>query len=382
MKTIVIAPDSYKESMSAWEACQAIKTGIRRVYPKANYRMIPIADGGEGTVDALVRARQGKRRNKRVTGPLGDIVQAQYGLLNEGNLAVIELAQASGLELVPPEDRDPLRATSYGTGELIAAALAQGAEKVLVGIGGSATNDGGVGLAQALGVKFFDKRDREMTAPMGGGDLLKIHRIDASMRNRALKSGRVKVAFDVKNPLTGKSGAAHVYGPQKGASPQQVERIDRGLAHLARVAKRDLKFVGATRQGAGAAGGAGFGLMCFAKARAVSGVETILELAGLAVAMNGADLVVTGEGRIDSQTAFGKAPAGVAALARRKRVPIVAIGGAVSVDARKLFAHGFDGIEASLTEISDVADALGNAKRNVTNAAERAARLILLGQQR
>lgn len=379
MKRIVIAPDSFKESLTAVKAAAAIERGFSRVFPKAVYVTVPIADGGEGTVDAIVTARDGRYVKKRVRGPLGTARQARYGLLDDGALAVIEMAAASGLELVSRGERDPLAASTYGTGELVRDALDRGARQIIVGVGGSATNDGGVGLAQALGVKFFDDKDRRLPNALGGGELHRIARVDASERHPALRRGRIRVACDVDNPLTGPKGASAVYGPQKGASPELVQELDGKLKHLARIVRRDLGVDLARVPGAGAAGGLGYGLMAFAGAKAVKGVDTILDLAGLKAALSGADLVVTGEGRIDFQTAFGKAPAGVARWAARTRVPVVAIGGAVSGDARKLFEAGFSGIEASVTEICDVDTALKQAGRNLELAAERAARLIELG---
>ena len=379
MKRIVIAPDSFKESLTAAKAAAAIERGFSRVFPKAAYVTVPIADGGEGTVDAIVTARDGRYVKKRVRGPLGTARQARYGLLDDGALAVIEMAAASGLELVPRGERDPLVASTYGTGELVRDALDRGARQIIVGVGGSATNDGGVGLAQALGVKFFDDEDRLLSDALGGGELHRIARVDVSGRHPALRRGLIRVACDVDNPLTGPKGASAVYGPQKGASPEVVKELDGKLKHLARIVRRDLGVDVARAPGAGAAGGLGYGLMAFTGARAVKGVDTILELAGLKAALIGADLVVTGEGRIDFQTAFGKAPAGVARWAARTRVPVVAIGGAVSRDARKLFEAGFSGIEASVTEICDVDTALKQAGRNLELAAERAARLIELG---
>jgi len=380
MKKIVIAPDSFKESLTAARAAEAIERGFARVFPRARYECVPIADGGEGTVDALVAARDGTYVKKRVAGPLGARRQARYGLIDDGELAIVEMAAASGLELVPRAERDPLRASTYGTGELVRDALDRGVKRIIVGVGGSATNDGGVGLAQALGVTFLDARGRTLPNALGGTDLNRIARIDLSGLHEGVRRGRIRVACDVDNPLTGPKGASAVYGPQKGATPADVKRLDANLKHLADVVKRELGIDVARTPGAGAAGGLAYGLMAFTRARAVKGVDTILDLAGLKVAIAGADLVVTGEGRIDFQTAFGKAPAGVARWARRARVPVVAIGGAVSGDARGLFESGFHGLEASVTEICEVDTALKHAGRNLELAAERAARFIALGQ--
>ncbi len=381
LKRIVIAPDSFKESISAEKAALAIQKGMAKVYPKAEYICIPIADGGEGTVDALVAARDGQLLRRKVMGPMGKPVRAAYGLLEEDTLAIIEMAAASGLELVPRDSRDPLKATTYGTGELIVDALERGVERIIVGVGGSATNDGGVGMAQALGVKFFDQSGTLLKPGLAGGDLEKIASIDASGLHAGVRKGRIRVACDVDNPLTGPKGASAVYGPQKGATPALVKSLDKGLKHLAKIVKRDLGQDVSKVEGAGAAGGLGFGLMSFAMADPVRGVDTILRIAGLKEAIEQADLVVTGEGRIDFQTGFGKAPAGVAKLANRFRVPVVAIGGAMSVDAAKLFEAGFDGLEACVTEICEVDDALKQASRNLTLAGERVARTVLVGQK-
>lgn len=381
LKKIVIAPDSFKESLSAQKAAEAIRTGVQRVYPKAECVCIPIADGGEGTVDALVAARDGKFVTKQVMGPMGNKVRARYALLEDGALAVIEMASASGLELVKRDARDPRVATTFGTGELIRDALDKGVERIIVGVGGSATNDGGVGMAQALGVKFLDKNGKVMKNGTGGGDLGSIASIDASELHAGVRRGRIRVACDVDNPLTGPRGASAVYGPQKGATPAMVKELDAGLKHLSKIVKASLGSNHVKVPGAGAAGGLGYGLISFVAAEPVRGVDTILKLAGLKEAIEGADLVITGEGRIDFQTGFGKAPAGVVKLANRYRIPVVAIGGAVSADAAKLFEAGFDGLEACVTEVCDVETALKQAQANLTLAAERVARTILIGQK-
>lgn len=381
LKKVVIAPDSFKESLSAQKAAEAIKTGIQRVYPKAECVCVPIADGGEGTVEALVAARDGKLVSRQVLGPMGTKVRARYALLEDGALAVIEMAAASGLELVKRDARDPRVATTFGTGELIRDALDRGVERIIVGVGGSATNDGGVGMAQALGVRFIDRAGNVMQNGLGGGDLGNIADIDISELHEGVRRGRIRVACDVDNPLTGPRGASAVYGPQKGATPAVVKELDAGLKHLAKIVKSSLGCSHAKVPGSGAAGGLGFGLLSFASAEAVRGVDTILKLAGLKEAIEGADLVITGEGRIDFQTGFGKAPAGVVKLANRYRIPVVAIGGAVSVDAAKLFEAGFDGLEACVTEVCEVDTALKHAQSNLVLAAERVARTILVGQK-
>ncbi|HYD15612.1 MAG TPA: glycerate kinase, partial [Hyphomicrobium sp.] len=324
---IVIAPDSFKENLTSLEVASELEAGLRRVWPDAEYIKVPMADGGEGTVQSLVDATGGRIVKCAVTGPLGQKVLASYGLLGDGKTAVIEMAEASGLPLVPKPERDPLRATTYGTGELVSDAIHRGVEEIIVGLGGSATNDGGVGFAQALGVRFIDKDGAPITEPLGGGRLEEVHAIDARWINPGLSRVKISVACDVTNPLTGEKGASAVYGPQKGATPEMVQRLDRNLGHLAALIKRDLHRDIADRPGAGAGGGMGAGLMAFTNAELKRGVELVVAATKLDEHMKGASLALTGEGRVDFQTAFGKTPSGVAASAHRHGVPVVAIGG-------------------------------------------------------
>jgi len=378
---ILIAPDSFKENLTSLEVASEIETGLRRVWPEADYVKVPMADGGEGTVQSLVDATGGEIIECEVTGPLGDKVQASYGLLGDNRIAVIEMAEASGLPLVPKDLRDPLRATTFGTGELIADAIKRGVKEIIIGIGGSATNDAGAGLAQALGVRFLDARGVAITAPLGGGGLAEVAAIDMTQANPGLDGVRISVACDVTNPLCGEKGASHVYGKQKGATPEMIERLDKNLAHFARIIKRVFVVDIADEPGAGAGGGMGAGLMAFTNATLERGIELVIAHTELEKHMNGADLAITGEGRVDSQTAFGKTPSGVAAVARKFGVPVVAIGGGLADDAADMFAHGIDGLETATPNAMPLEEAIGKSRHYLQDAAERVARLIVIGQR-
>ena len=362
MKKIVIAPDSFKGNLTSLEVAVCIEKGIRRVLPNAVCVKIPMADGGEGTVQSLIDAAGGKLVRKRVTGPAGKNVIACYGWLPGKKTAVIEMAEASGLPLVKGHTKNPLKTTTYGTGQLMLDALDRGAEKIIIGIGGSATNDGGVGMAQALGVRFMDARGRGINEPGCGGMLARIRTIDATGLDARISQVKILVACDVKNPLHGKQGAAHVFGPQKGATPKMVAVLDTNLKHLGRLIRRDLKKDVARMPGAGAAGGLGAGLVAFAGATLKSGVDIVLRTTELEKYVKGADLVITGEGKVDFQTAFGKTPSGVARAAKKHRVPVVAIGGALSDDAHNVFAHGIDGIASAAAKDMSLDEALRDSR--------------------
>lgn len=331
---IIIAPDSFKGSLTALEVCEAAREGVLRARPGATVVTVPMADGGEGTVQSLVDATGGRLVTERVTGPLGEPVDAAYGMLGDGRTAVIEMAAASGLPLVPPELRNPLHTTTRGTGDLIRAALDAGAEKLIVGIGGSATTDGGLGMAAALGARFLDETGQEVQ-PTGAG-LLKLARIDLADFDPRVRAAKIRVACDVDNPLYGPRGAAAVYGPQKGATPEIVAQLDEGLQRLAGVIERDLGLEIAELAGAGAAGGLGAGLLAFCGATLEPGVRIVIDTVGLREKMRGGDLCLTGEGRIDYQTAFGKTCMGVAEVAKEAGVPVVAFGGSVATDTGNL----------------------------------------------
>ena len=378
---IVVAPDSFKGNLSAAEVARAIERGIKRVLPNARCVLMPVADGGEGTVRALSVATGGKRLRKKVSGPLGKAVLAEYGLSGDGKLAVVEMAAASGLPLLAESARDVLRASTYGTGQLLVAAAGRGVSRIVVGIGGSATCDGGVGMAQALGVRFLDKNGRQLRRVMGGGDLGRIHRIDPDSCRGLLPGIRLDVACDVDNPLCGRTGAAAVFGPQKGATAKDVKLLDANLAHLARLVKRDLGQDVAKLPGSGAAGGLGAGLIAFAGGSLQSGVDLVLDAVRLKQALRGASLVFTGEGSIDSQTLHGKAPAGVAKLARQCKVPVIALGGGLDGSAKKLFAVGVDGLVAAVCRVQTMQQALSAGRGNVADAAERAMRLVMMGKK-
>lgn len=381
MKKIVIAPDSFKGNLTSLEVAVCIEKGIRRVLPNATCVKIPMADGGEGTVQSLIDATGGKLVRKRVKGPAGKTVTACYGWLPAKKTAVIEMAEASGLPLVEGHSKNPLKTTTYGTGQLMLDALDHGAEKIIIGIGGSATNDGGVGMAQALGVQFVDTLDREIREPGCGGMLAKIRTIDAEGLDARVRKANILVACDVKNTLHGKQGAAHVFGPQKGATPKMVAVLDANLKHLGRLIKRDLKVDVASMPGAGAAGGLGAGLVAFAGATLKSGVDIVLRTTELEKYIKGSDLVITGEGKVDFQTAFGKTPSGVARAAKKHRVPVIAIGGALSNDAHNVFAHGIDGIASAAAKDMSLEEALRDSKPHLENVAERVVRMILIGKK-
>jgi glycerate kinase len=381
MKKIVIAPDSFKGNLTSLEVATCLEKGIRRVLPKVRCVKVPMADGGEGTVQSMVDAAKGKFVSKRVKGPAGKQVIAKYGWLAKDKTAVIEMAEASGLPLVIGREKNPLKTTSYGTGELILDAINKGAKKIIIGIGGSATNDGGVGMAQALGVRFLNAKGYEIKELGSGGMLNKIAKIDTQAIDSRLAKIKIVVACDVENPLFGKKGASHVFGPQKGATPKMVLQLDENLKHLSKLMKRDLKKDVGRMPGAGAAGGLGAGLVAFAGATLESGINIVLQATNLAKYIKGADLVLTGEGRVDFQTAFGKTPSGVAKAAKKHNVPVVAIGGALSDDARQVFDHGIDGIESAAAKDMSLKQAILNSKNDLANAAERVIRMILIGNK-
>jgi glycerate kinase len=336
---LVIAPDSFKESLSAPEVAAAIARGWRQVFPDAEILLRPMADGGEGTVDAVLAAVGGERREQIVRGPLGEPATAHWGWLCDGT-AVLEMAAASGLHLVPRERRDATVTSSQGTGELIRAALDAGAQRIILGLGGSATNDGGAGLLQALGVRFLDTNEREL--PPGGAALAQLARIDVSGLDPRLAQVRIEVAADVYNPLCGPHGASRVFGPQKGGTPQQVELLDAALSHYADVVAATLGEDHRTLPGVGAAGGLGFAAKAFLRAGFRPGVELVAELSGLAEALHGADLLITGEGRLDAQSLHGKTPVGVARIARAAGVPVIALAGSLGEGYQALYEVGID----------------------------------------
>jgi glycerate kinase len=332
---IVLAPDSFKGCLSAPEVCAALETGMRRADPSIEIESIPIADGGEGTTEVLVAATHGRLEHAQVTGPRGATVEAPFGLLGDGDAAVLEMAAASGLALLADAERDPLLATTYGTGELILAALDQGARDFVIGIGGSATNEAGMGMAAALGVCFYDAAGKPLEE-FGGAALERLAHLDLAPRDPRVAASRFRVACDVTNPLYGPSGAAHVYAPQKGADAATVARLDRGLENFARVVQQDLGLDLATMPGAGAAGGLGAGLVAFCGATLEPGAQLLLDAVDFRARVRSADLVLTGEGRIDRQTAFGKGPGVVAAVSSELGIPVVGVAGTLEADIEEL----------------------------------------------
>ena len=374
---IVIAPDSYKESLSALEVAQAVEAGFRQVFPDADYVLVPVADGGEGTVDAMVAATGGRKETVTVSGPLGEPVEAFYGLTGDGDTAVIEMAAASGLALVPPDRRNPLLTSSRGTGELIRAALDAGARRFILGIGGSATNDGGAGMVQALGARLLDLEGRELDG--SGGDLARLERIDVSALDPRLAECRIEVACDVDNPLTGARGASAVFGPQKGATPEMVQALDANLARLARIVGRDLGVAVDTVPGAGAAGGMGAAMLAFFGATLKPGIEIVTAAVDLDDHVRDADLVITGEGRIDFQTVHGKTPIGVARVAKRHGKPVIGIAGSLGAEVGVVHAHGIDAVFSVLGKPCTLDEALRDAAANVELTARNVAAVLRIG---
>lgn len=368
LRKIILAPDSFKETLSSADVAAAMAVGVARVSNSIIAHQCPIGDGGEGTMEAIVRARGGRLVEVRVAGPMGEAVNARYGVIDGGAVAVIELAQASGLVLLRPVQRDPMRTTTFGTGQLIAHAVAAGCREIIVCIGGSATVDGGAGIAQALGWRFLDGHDKELVKPrMCGGMLGCIARIIAP----ELQLPRLRVACDVTNPLCGPNGAAAVYGPQKGATPQQVRLLDDGLANLARIAGGDPDM-----PGAGAAGGAGYGLAAFFGATLERGIDLVLELVDFRAMCRGADLVITGEGRLDAQSTQGKACLGVAKAAHEVGVPTIAIVGSTGDGAESCLGPGKLSAFHSLADRFGVKRAMGDAKILLADLTEEVVRSI------
>ncbi|MCA0934127.1 glycerate kinase [Vibrio alginolyticus] len=376
---IVIAPDSYKESLSAIEVAEAIETGFKRVFPDWQYVKCPVADGGEGSVEALVDASGGHQVKIQVVGPLGEPHQAFYGISGDKNTAFIEMAAASGIELVPVDQRDPYTATSYGTGQLIEHALEQGIRHLIMCIGGSATNDAGCGMMQALGVSFKDAQGNEL--PYGGLALESLEHIDVTGLDPRLSECLIEVACDVTNPLTGTNGASYVYGPQKGATPEMVVRLDAALANFAEVVERDLNKQVNDIPGAGAAGGMGAAFCGFLNAELRPGIDIMTQAVGLEAIVQDADLVITGEGRLDSQSVNGKVPVGVAKVAKRYNLPVIAIAGALADDVEEVYSHGIDAAFDTVYKITTFDEIVAQAKTNVIRSSFNIAAALKLGQQ-
>ena len=374
---IVIAPDSFKGSLTALQVAEAMEVGLRRVFPDATIEKVPMADGGEGTVQSLVDATGGEILTAQVMDPLGNTIDAQYGVLGDGVTAVIEMAEASGLTLVPLDKRDPRVTTTYGTGELIRSALAHGCRKLIIGIGGSATNDGGAGMAQALGAKLLTASGEQIKP--GGGHLATLNSIDLSELDPRITKTETVVACDVNNPLTGEQGASYVYGPQKGATREMIEMLDANLAHFDKILQRDLSKSVGNVPGAGAAGGLGAGLMAFVDASLKSGIEIVTKAAQLSKRLAGADLVITGEGQINFQTVFGKTPVGVARVAKTHNIPVIAIAGSIADDSDGVYDAGIDAMIDIVPEPMPLETAIENATALTEIAAERAGRMVAAG---
>lgn len=370
---IVIACDSYKGSCSTLEAASAIEKGIKNVYGNANVVKIPVADGGEGTVDSLVIGMGGTYEAVMVKGPLGEEIEARYGILS-GNIAVIEMAAASGLLLVEAGRRNPMLTTTYGTGQLIKAAMDRDCKRIYIGIGGSATNDGGAGMAKALGVSFMDKNGNELA--LGGGSLNTLDYIEMSGIDTRLKETEIIVMSDVTNPLCGRTGASYVYGPQKGATAEMVELLDNNLCHYGMVIEKQLGLDIMNLPGAGAAGGLGAGLMAFCSGELYSGIEKILDITNIDEHLRDADLVITGEGRIDSQSIYGKVPVGVAKRASKYDVPVVAIVGSIGDGAKAVYSHGITAIMDIVNKPMTLSEAMENAPALIEQAAETMMRIV------
>lgn len=371
----VLAPDSFKESMTAKEVCQAMENGIRKVLPDAKIISVPMADGGEGTMDSLIDATNGQKYAVKVTEPLGTPVTAHYGILGDQKTAIIEMAEASGLSYVPQDKRTPAtikKTTTFGTGELINAALKHDVTRVIIGLGGSSTDDGGSGMAQAIGVKFFDHNDHEITQKLGGGDLKQITRIDTIDINSKIKKTKFLLASDVTNPLTGTNGASYVFGPQKGADQATAKELDENLSHYAKIIGQNI----AQTPGSGAAGGLGAGLLAFTHAKIYPGVKLVANEVHLAEKIKEADYVFTGEGGTDFQTQFGKTPYGVAQIAKKYDVPVISLAGYIGKGIDHLYDKGFTAIFGILAKAENIDQALKDGPQNVERTTENVVRLI------
>lgn len=376
---ILIAPDSFKGSLGAPEVARAVAAGVRAAESGLEVMELPMADGGQGTVEAMVAATGGRLVEVEALDPLGRAIRARYGLLGDGQTAVIEMAAASGLTLLKPEERDPRLTTTYGTGQLIRAALDRGVRRIIVGIGGSATNDGGAGAAQALGVRFLDQDGNPL--PPGGAGLARLERIDPSGLDPRLQQVEVLVACDVTNPLCGPRGASAVYGPQKGATPEMVRELDAALAHFAAVVRREMGVDVAGFPGSGAGGGLSAGLVAFAGGKIRRGFELVAEATRLAEQVARADLIITGEGRTDRQTLNGKTVWGVAQVARQYGKPVVALSGSLGEGAEELLAHGVTALFSCIDRPMGLEEAMAEAPRLLAAAAQNLVRLWLRAQQ-
>jgi glycerate kinase len=377
---IIITPQSFKGSLKAYQVAEAMREGVKAYGSDIETVLLPMADGGAGTVRALIQATGGRLMGTNVHGPLGDIVTATWGILKDTRCAVIEMAAASGLDLVPNDKLNPMQASTYGTGELMLAALESGCNKIIMGLGDSATVDGGVGIAQALGIKLLDANHQSI--PPGGAGLARLKHIDISGRHPLVNECQILCACDVTNPLYGPDGAAFVYGPQKGATPDMVKQLDAALRNFANVIKQDLGLDIANLPGAGAAGGLGAGLVALLGATLKGGVDLICDSIGFDKYLPGADLVLTGEGRIDYQTAFGKTAVGIAGRAKAAGKPVIAICGELGQGYHEVYKYGIDTVMCILPRCMNRAEAMQEAGKLVQDATERVIRLFCISQSK
>ncbi len=373
---VLISADSYKGSLESVEVAQGIQKGVERVFPDAEFQVVSVADGGEGTVDSILAKLQGKQAYVLVKNPLGEIVNARYGILKDGT-AAIEMAAASGLPLIQTEELDIMRATTYGTGELIKAALDEGCRKIYIGIGGSATNDAGIGMAQALGASFKDDKGQEIG--FGGGEVERIKTVDLSGMDKRLEETEIIVMCDVTNPLYGPEGAANIYGRQKGATDELIKQLDKGMEHIADLMCTTSGIDVRWEKGAGAAGGLGWGLVVFTKAKLQRGIDSILELTGFEEKCRWADIVITGEGKIDSQSVCGKVIDGMATITQKHNKPLLAVVGCIDDDYAEIYNAGVGTVEACVARPMNVEYAMNETKEYLPNAAERVMRAVKLG---
>lgn len=373
---ILLSPDSFKGSLTSVEIINCLEKVARKHFSPVEIIKVPIADGGEGTVDALTLVRNGEFRWKEVTGPLGAKVNAKYGVI-DGKTAIIEMAQASGLPLLKEHEKNPLLTTTYGTGELIKAVLDDDIRDIIIGIGGSATNDGGIGAAQALGVEFCDEHGRKVG--FGGRELSRITTINLSNLDSRVKESNITVICDVNNPLTGEKGATKVFGPQKGATGEIVDILENGMLNYARVIHTQLGINPNNIPGSGAAGGLGAALVCFLGAHLKSGIDTVLDFVDFDNLLEGVDLVITGEGRIDGQSIYGKVPIGIARRCKEKKVKVVAIVGSIGENAQLVYGYGIESIMPIINRAMSLEEAMANSVELLTDAADRMFRLIKVG---
>lgn len=373
-KKVIIAPDSFKESLTALEVAEAVESGFTKIFPDWEYIKVPMADGGEGTVQSLVDALDGSMKETEVLNPIGKKIQASYGLSRDGKQAIIEMATSSGLELIKSADRNVMQATSWGLGDLIHDALEEKVEKILIGIGGSATNDGGAGMIQSLGGKLLDRDGKQI--PYGGEGLGELQSIDLSELDERLYDVEIEVACDVTNPFTGPDGATYVYGPQKGADEEQVEQLENNLKHFAEIIRTQLDIDIENEPGAGAAGGVGGTLLALFGAELRSGGELITEWLDLENTLRDADLVITGEGGMNHQTAYGKTPVVVGKLAKKHQIPVIALVGSISEGFEEVYVNGIDAVFSIITEVGDIEEVLETAFSNVEQTAENVARIL------